>query len=261
MFALGVILFVYSKVSDRELNTARQALLAKQRAVRDTVGAQWFPLRNAMEALTLQAAARTDADFVDPDVKHWDFRSLPGLYLRLRAADARDVATLRHAVSSSKKDGFVACFLHEPNVAAARGDADAGAFSEQPWNWQRAYTATRILTDEWVHEVDDAGDALRLRVFEQQYDKAMTDEIPLAVDVIRRAQYFLLVLDEDSPDAHPADGGSALTLARPGERAALRAHPHRRSAQQEGGRAPPEVCRGRVRVRGRACGARPARKR
>ena len=36
--------------------------------------------------------------------------------------------------ASIKRDGFVACFLREPNAPAARGDADAGAFSEQPWN-------------------------------------------------------------------------------------------------------------------------------
>jgi hypothetical protein len=210
---LAGILVAYHVVSDRQLGSAKDALLRKQRAVRDTVGAQWFPLRDAMEKLTLDAASKNEPDFVDPEAARWDFRSSPGLYLRLRAADVKDVASLRHGIAASKRDGFVACFLREPNAPAARGDADAGAFSEQPWNWQRAYSATRILTDDWVHEVNDSGDSLRLRVFEQQYDKAMAEEIPAAVDIIRRAQFFLLILDEDSPDAHPEEAGAALSLA------------------------------------------------
>lgn len=213
VLALATILFVYHFVSDRQLEGSKQALLAKERAVRDTVGAQWFALRDAMEKRTLEAAKNTGPDFVDPEALHWDFRTAPGLYLRLRAAEVSDVASLRRGIVASKRDGFVACFLREPNAPAARGDADAGAFSEQPWNWQRAYSATRILSEDWVREVTDSGDELRLRVFEQQYDKAMAEEIPAAVDIIKRAQFFLLILDEDSLEARPTDGGTVLTLA------------------------------------------------
>ena len=210
---LAAVLVAYHVISDRQLESAKGTLLSKERAVRDTVGAQWFPLRDAMEKLTLDSLANNAPDFIDPEAAHWDFRSAPGLYLRVRAAEVKDVESLRHAIASSKRDGFVACFLREPNAPAARGDADAGAFSEQPWNWQKAYAATRILTDDWAREVRESGDPLRLRVFEQQYDKAMAEEIPAAVDIIRRAQFFLLIVDEDSPDAHPADAGAPLTLA------------------------------------------------
>jgi hypothetical protein len=128
--------------------------------------------------------------------------------LAKQRADARDVPSVRRASSSSQKDGFVGCLLREPNVAAARGDADAGAFAEQPWNWQKAYGATRILTDEWVAEVKNAPDPLRLKVFDEQYEKAVMSEIPLAIDLVRQAQFFLLVLDEDSDEAKAvAEGG------------------------------------------------------
>jgi len=47
-----------------------------------------------------------------------------------------------------------------------------------------------------------------MRVLSAQYDKAVRDEIPLAIDVVKRAEFFLLVLDEDVPEAAPfADGG------------------------------------------------------
>ena len=76
----------------------------------------------------------------------------------------------------------------------------------------QAYQATRILTPEWVDEVKNATDDLRLRVFEQQYEKATATEIPQAIDLVKRAQFFLLVLDEDTPAALPlADGGEVTS--------------------------------------------------
>jgi hypothetical protein len=209
-----VAIFVgYRYASERQLGGAKDALLAKERAVRSTVGAEWFPLRDGIERTVLDAAAKAQPDLIAPEAAHWDFRSLPGLYLRLRMADAKDVASIRHAAESSQRDGFVGCFLREPNAAAARGDADAGAFAEQPWNWPKAYAATRILTDEWSDDVKASDDPLRLRVFEQQYDKAMREEIPAAIDLVKRAQFFLFVLDEDSPDVHPAEAGVPVTEA------------------------------------------------
>jgi hypothetical protein len=213
---LGIVasLVGYRWSEQRQLDGAKQALLSKERAVRASVGGEWFPLRDRIEKVVLDAAASKDeSDFVESEARRWDFRTVPGLYLRLRLADAKDVATLRHAAADSQRDGFVGCLLHEPNAAAAHGDPDAGAFAEQPWNWQKAYAATRILTDDWTEQVLTSGDPIRLRIFEQQYDKAMRQEIPAAIDLVKRAQFFLLVLDENSPDVHPAEAGAPITEA------------------------------------------------
>jgi hypothetical protein len=207
---LVALLVGYRFVSGRQLGSDKGELLAKQRAVRSSIGPTWFPLRDRIEGLTVQAASRVEEDSVNSQAAHWDFRALPGLYLRLRVADARDVPTVRRAAFSSQKDGFVGCFLREPNPRASAGEVDAGVFAEQPWNWQKAYEATRILTDEWTSEVNEAPDPLRLRVFQEQYEKAIVSEIPLAIDLAKRAQFFLLVLDEDSEEANAlADGGPA----------------------------------------------------
>jgi hypothetical protein len=209
-----VAIFVgYRYAEERQLGGAKEALLAKERAVRVSVGGAWFPLRDGIEQIVTGASGKPEPDLVDPEVVHWDFRGLPGLYLRLKVTDAKDVVALRHAAAASQRDGFVGCFLREPNMAAARGEPDAGAFAEQPWNWQKAYAATRILTDEWTHEVLASEDPLRLRIFEQQYDKAMKEEIPAAIDLVKRAQFFLLVLDEDSADVRATEAGAPVTLA------------------------------------------------
>jgi hypothetical protein len=131
----------------------------------------------------------------------------------MRVADAASVDAIRAVAADSKKDAFAACFLREPNERGLRGEIDGGAFAEQPWNLGQAYAATRILTDAWIREVQEADDAMRLRVFSEQYDKAVREEIPLAIDVVKRAQFFLLVLDEDVPEAAALAEGGPVTEA------------------------------------------------
>lgn len=188
-------------VSARALDADRRALLAKQRAVAATLGAEWTPLRDRLEGAILGAAGDYAGDRVDPSARRGTFRSQPGLYLRLRVADARDAASVRRVAADARKDAFATCFLREPNDRAARGEADAGAFAEQPWNLGQAYAATRVLSDDWIHDVEGADDDLRMRIFQEQYDKALGGEVPLAVEIVKQAQFFLLALDEDVPEA------------------------------------------------------------
>jgi hypothetical protein len=193
-------------LSDRTLNTEKDEILSQQRAAVSTVGAEWYPLRDKIEKITLDAAAKFEGDKVDLEAAKMDFRSSPGIYLRLRVDEARTAESLRAHARDSVKDAFTGCLLREPNVALARGEPDAGTAPDQPWNLRQAYTSTRILTDDWAKEVKASEDKDRLRVFKQQYDKAKRDEIPLAIDIIKRAQFYLLVLDEDVPEARELSG-------------------------------------------------------
>jgi hypothetical protein len=210
-------------VETRELGAAKQQLLARQRAVVVTLGAAWYPLRDRLEASILRAAAADAPDFVSPKAARGEFRTKPGLYLRMRLADAKDVLSIRSAAADAKRDAFAACLLREPNEAGRRGDVDGGAFSEQPWNLGQAYAATRILSGSWVESVTDADDDLRLRIFVEQLERAVRDEIPRAVDIVKRAEFFLLVLDEDVPEALARADGGLITE----EALQLVAHPAR----------------------------------
>ena len=218
--AVIVTLVVAWMLNDRTLSTEKDEILSQQRAAVSTVGAEWYPLRDKLEKITLDAASRFEGDKVDSEAAKMDFRSSPGLYLRLRVDEARDAVSLRKHAKDSAKDAFTGCLLREPNAALARGDADAGAGPEQPWNLHRAYSATRVMTEEWANEVKASDDKDRLRVFRQQYEKAKRDDIPLAIDIVKRAQFFLLVLDEDVPEARElSDGG-------PIDEEALQQEPH-----------------------------------
>ncbi len=204
--SLALILGGYWYFAGRKLNREKGDLLAKRNAVQVTIGAEWYPLRDRLERVVIDEAANLGPDFVDPSARAWDFQKRAGVYLRLRVLEAKDSKSIRKSAENSMRDGFVGCLIVSPNPALARGDADAGAFGENPWNLRQAYASTRILTDEWAREVRESSDELRLRVFKQQYDKAVDTEIPLAARIIKQADFFLAVLDEDVPEGR-TDGG------------------------------------------------------
>jgi hypothetical protein len=223
LFGVSAILgslVVYHYVSDYQLNAQKKDLLADQRAMKTTIGASWFPMRDELEAYVLDAAKAYKGDFLDSTAAQSNFRSEPGLYLRMRVADAKDIASLRAAAAQSKKDAFTGCFLRESNRAAAMGAPDAGAFPEQPWNLGQAYKATWILGDEWSQQVRDANDRMQVRLAQEQYEKASKLDMRTAAEVVKQSRFFLLVLDEDSPDVKTsADGGRV-------DEAALQLVPH-----------------------------------
>ena len=194
-------LVIYKVVSGQELGSRRTSLLAKQRADEATIGAEWAPLRDRIEKFVVdRSGAWSDDKVIEPDAKAWAARVESGIYLRLRIEDAKSADAIRKAAQDSARDAFTGCMLRTENKPLAEGVADAGVFPDQPWNLRQAYEATRILTPEWVAQVKDADDSLRLRIFEQQYDKAERDEIPRAIDIVKKADFFLLVLDEPADD-------------------------------------------------------------
>lgn len=209
LFGVGTVVAVVAGAivfRDRSLEAQKEELLSKQRAAQTTLGAEWHPLRDTLEKLTLEnARGEFRGDHVDPELAHWDFRSLPGIYFRMRTEDAKDVTSLRKAAKDSGRDSFVGCLMRQNNpstMAFARGETDAGpGWQDQPWNLRLAYEATHVLDEEWVNDVKEAEDEIHLRVFVQQYEKEKDQEIPLAVDIVKRAQFFLLALDEDVPEA------------------------------------------------------------
>jgi hypothetical protein len=209
LVAAGAIVasfFVHKVISQHDLSAGKEALLSKERAVANTLGAEWFPLRDRVEGEVLEAAKEYRGDMVDPAARRGDFRTQPGLYLRMRVVDGSSVARVREVAADAQRDAFAACLLREPNERGLRGEIKGGAFAEQPWNLGQAYAATRILSDTWIEDLRTADDELRLRLFQAEYDKAVREDIPVAVDVVRRAKFFLLVLDEDG-----TIGGSPTT--------------------------------------------------
>ncbi len=200
-------LIAYNLFATRSLESRRSALLEKQRAVQMTVGVEWDSLRDQLEGAIVAAAGPYEGDVVERSSLVGDFRSHPGLYLRMRLQDARSTESLRAATEQSQRDAFAACFLRDDRPSAA----DAGLFGEQPWNLRRAYDSTKILTPHWIDDVKATDDDLRMRAFEKQYEQAVQNDIPLAVRIVKQAEYLLLVLDEDAGGGGAAADGGPLT--------------------------------------------------
>ena len=86
---VAVSAIFYWKRSQGEIESVRQGLMARQRAVAAELGPRWLPMREKIEAWTLDLAKDPGAEVVDQEaLKAWDFRDRAGLYLRIRVEDA-----------------------------------------------------------------------------------------------------------------------------------------------------------------------------
>lgn len=228
---LSAALIFHWKRTQGEVESARQKLMAQQRAVAVELGAKWGSLRDRVERWTLELAKSAEPEVVDREaLAAWDFRDKPGIYLRMRVDQATSPEAVRAGARESLKDAFTACLLRVPNPNPYAGkeckrtrdcptgefcnEADRCSRAMQPYNLRVAYRTMHVLSDEWVREVQEADDELRLRVFEGAFQDTMRDDIPLAIDLLTKAQYFLLVLDEGRSGGADAGAEGSSTAAR-----------------------------------------------
>lgn len=221
---LAVSGIIYWKWSQGQLESLRQGLMARQRAVSVELGPRWFPMRDKIEGWTMGLAKDAGNDIVDKEaLAKLDFRERAGIYLRMRVQDATSPQAIRMHAKESLRDAFTACVMRvsNPNPLAGKeckkthecppgefcNEADHCSRPAQPFNLRVAYRTMHVLSEEWVREVQDAGTELRLRVLLGSFEDTVRDDIPLAAEFLTRAQYFLLVLDEVPPDAPPTVKG------------------------------------------------------
>lgn len=219
------------KWTQGQLEGTRQRLLAEQRNVAAELGPKWEALRGSAERWTLELARDGGPEIIDHDaLAGWDFREKPGLYLRLRVDEANEVESLRKSLKSSLRDAFTACLLRVPNPSLLGGpeckktrDCAVGQLCNelnrcsapaQPYNLRVAYRTMSVLSDEWVRDVQDAGTELRLRLLGAMFQDTVRDDLPIAVDLLARAQYLMVVLDEPVVGLRVPDGGSTSQALR-----------------------------------------------
>src|SRR5262249_32467318 len=97
--ALAVWGVFYYKKTQGEIESAKAKLFARQRAIVAELGPRFEPLRDQVERWITGSAEAYAGDLVDPELKGWDFRTQPGIYLRLRLADAIAAARIRKAAN------------------------------------------------------------------------------------------------------------------------------------------------------------------
>lgn len=214
---MAIMLTLNWKWSQGRTESERQKLMAKQRAVAVELGPRWTGLRDRVERWTIELATNPGAEIIDAEaLKGWDFRQLPGIYLRLRADQATSAEEIRKGAVGSLRDAFTACLLraNNPNPLAGKEcqrtrDCQQGEYCNendrcsrpvQPFNLRVAYRTLKVLSDDFVRDVQEAND-FGLRALDGTFEDIMRDDLPLATELLTRAQYYLVVLDEPSPEA------------------------------------------------------------
>jgi hypothetical protein len=210
----------YWKKTESEADGQRARVLTKQRVIAETISAQYIPLRDRLEGWTQQVA--NDPSTVDDlsglteGEKPATLLAKPGVYLRLLQPNATSPEKIRANAVGSLKDAFVACFLrtsqvveHTERECKLTRDCKPGEVCSelgtcspvmQPFNLRVASRGLRMLSDDWIKEVQIATDPLRLRMFESDIEDASVNDLPLAIDLIKQAKYFLVVIDEVPPE-------------------------------------------------------------
>ena len=211
--ALVVWAIIYWRIDQGKLESWRNRLLNNQRAVAGELSPKFDPVRDTLESWIIEAAGEYPGDLISEQARTSPFRSKPGVYLRLMIDDAKQVATIRSAAWDSLRDGFTSCFTTYPNPDPYDGpeckknsecqqgmhcnEANHCTLPAQPFNMRVAYRASRFISEEWSNDVRNADSDMRLRLLERDFESAVKEDFPLAIDLIMRAKYFLLVLDEN----------------------------------------------------------------
>lgn len=221
--AVGIAAFgiIYWRVAQGELETARARVMAKQRAMSVTLGPKLFPFRDKVEGWVRELAAKDVGGFVDKDADLERIRSGASIYLRLRVANGKDVKTLRKSAQRSLRDGFTSCLFVSKAATATSGppcrtigDCTSGLLCnewntcsepEQPFNMRLAYRTLRVLSSEWTDELHQVTSELGLSAYDRDLENVAKSDVPVTVQILSRAKYFTLVLDEDPQQGLPAD--------------------------------------------------------
>ncbi|MFO0589533.1 MAG: hypothetical protein U0441_18490 [Polyangiaceae bacterium] len=234
----GIVLLVMAifhyKRTLSELDKMRGDLLGKQRFARTEIEPKWGPMRDKMEKWTQDLAKGPADDLVDKEaLASFPFREKKGVYLRLRTEDAESPETIRKAAKDSLRDAFTSCLTLVPNQDPLAGHAckhssecaqgehcneqDHCAKPAQPFNLRIAYRAFSVLNDDWVRQVQEGGE-MTVRAMNGTFDDLLKDDMPLAMQLIRDGQYFLVVIDEKAEDEPPpAPPGSTTAGPNPTE--------------------------------------------
>lgn len=220
---IALLTIFYWKKTESENDAARARVLSKQRAIAEQLGAPFSELRDRLEGWTVDVAKLpTDAPDYTPKLEAPEGASPSlflesGIYLRVLQPNAATKEKVRTATGSSIKDAFVACLLRTSQVVERTGRAcrfthqcqQGEICSEleecspitQPFNLRMASRGLRMLSDTWIKDVQTTSEALRLRMFDADIDDASKNDLPLAADILKKAKYFLVVVDEVPADA------------------------------------------------------------
>ncbi len=219
LFLAGFLLLVvagifYYRADAGKVEEQRGALLAQQRAIEATLGPKLRPLQSNIENAALELSRDPFegglVDLSEPPENLW---TTPSVYLRLRLEDARSQETMRKAARSALRDAFSGCLFRDPKgVPVGEGkackeslDCEAGELCTEfavcqrpstPFNMKLVHRAASVLDESWIAQVREARSDLTLTALERMLESVTRVDVPLAIEVLQRAQFVVVLLDE-----------------------------------------------------------------
>jgi hypothetical protein len=219
---IAAIMVVYWRVEQGKVESAKSAVMAKQRAIAVTLGPQIIPFRDKVEGWVKELAEGEPKTFVRPGTSLAELSSQTSVYLRLRLDQAKTPKDIRKAAAQSLRDGFTSCLFVTKNPGdptqgpkcRTTADCSPGLLCNEwevcveptsPFNMRFAYQALRVLSSEWTDELHAAGSVLEINAYDRDLVKVRDHDVPIAAKVLARSRYFTLVLDEEPPDGLPPE--------------------------------------------------------
>lgn len=212
---LGIAVFavVYWRIAAGELESQKNQVLAKRRAIEKTLGPRLLPFVSRIENWAAELARGKATEQIASDANWSLIAHRPGVYLRVRSEVASSPERLRRAASASLHDGFTSCFfIAEGSSDPRRGPAcqrsadcspgllcnewDVCSPPTRPYNMRLAYRAWRVLSSDFSDELREATNDLQVRAQEHEIDQVTRVDVPVAIEVLQRAQTATIVLDE-----------------------------------------------------------------
>lgn len=224
---IAAIVVIFYKVEQGKIEGKKGAVMAKQRAMAQTLGPKILPFRDKIEGWVQELGKGFAGEHVAASVSLGALEKMPSVYLRLRIADTKDSNSIRKASLRSLHDGFTSCFYRRANVPdATKGppcqspaDCQPGhlcnewnvcAPPPEPFNMRLAYRSLRVLSSAWTDELHEASSELAIAAYERDLDRVTKEDVPVAADLLTRARYFVAVLDEDPLEGlPPSDAGES----------------------------------------------------
>lgn len=217
---VGGFFVVYWRVVQGALESEKNRVMAKQRAIAQSLGPRILPFRDKLEGWVQELAKPWPGPVVSHTVSVAELAKSPGVYLRIRMKNAGKPESIREAAARSLRDGFTSClfvdraskdFAQGP-ACKTSGDCKSGELCNEwnvckppssPYNLRLAYRAMRVLSTDWTDELHQAGSDLAVAGYDRDLDGVVKTDVPVAIDLLQRAKFFAVVLDEEPKGGLP----------------------------------------------------------
>jgi hypothetical protein len=220
--AIGLFSVVYWRIAQGHLESTKALVMAKQRAIARTIGPSILPFRDKVEAWATELAGPYPGDSISEAAPYDQIRQSPGVYLRLRLANAKTAKDIRKAARASLHDGFTSCMFQRKDAADPTQGPECRTTSQCapgklcnewnvcadapiPYNMRLAYRTLRVLSNEWTDELHEATSELAVTAYDRDLDSVTRYDVRIAAEILARSKYFTLVLDEDPQAGLPKE--------------------------------------------------------